>query len=279
MSWVAAAVAGAAVVGGVASGAMSSSAAKSAANTQAGAQQYAADLQNQQFEETRSDLQPYRDLGTTYAPQIGVALANPLLYSTFNYGDFKAPTAADAQATPGYQFTLNQGLKAAQNSASARGLGSSGAAIKGAQTFASGLADATYGDTFNRALSTYTTNRNNALSDFGTNYGIATDNVNRLLGIVGNGQNAATQTGALGAQAANSIANSVTSGAAAQAAGTVGAANAVSGGISTAINGGTNALLLNSLQKSPTASSTLYGSFNPSYQSSYSGIDNPANYG
>jgi hypothetical protein len=273
MSWVAAAVAGGAIVGGVASSAIGGSAAKSAANTQAGAEQYAADLQNQQYQQTRSDLSPYSQLGTGFINPLVTALgyrmnglgnvtgtvsSNPL-QQTFSYGNFSAPTAAEAAATPGYQFTLDQGLKAAQNSASARGLGSSGAALKGADTYATGLADSTYGDTYNRGLSTYTANRNNALSNFTTNYGVASDNVNRLLGIVGNGQNAAAQTGALGAQAANSIANSVTAGANAQAAGTVGAANAVTGGISTAVNGGTNALLLNSLMNKGSTATDAWG--------------------
>ena len=159
--------------------------------------------------------------GSSFIPQLKTALQNPLLNSTFAYGDFKAPTAAEAAATPGYQFTLDQGLKAAQNSASARGLGASGS-DQGAESYATGLADATYGDTFSRSLSTYNTNRGNALSNFGTNYGVASDAVNRLLGIVGNGQNASAMTGAMGAQAAGNVANAITSGAAATAAGRLG---------------------------------------------------------
>lgn len=238
---VVAAVAGAGVVGGVASATIGASASKSAANTQADAARDAAQLQQQQYEQTREDLGQYRALGTDTIPQLQNALSNPLLTQTFS-----APTAAEAAATPGYQFTLSQGLKAAQNSASARGLGSSGAALKGAESFATGLADSTYNDTFNRALSTFSTNQNTA-----------SNQVNRLLGIVGTGQNAAAQTGSLGAQATQGIANTLTSGAAASAAGTVGAANAITGGISSAVNGGTNALLLNSLLNKQ--GSTLYG--------------------
>lgn len=223
-------------------------ASRSAANTQADAANRAADLQEKQYEQTRSDLQPYRDLGSNYIPQLQTALTNPLLTATFT-----APTAAEAAATPGYQFTLDQGLKAAQNSASARGLGSSGAAIKGAESFASGLADATYGDTFNRALTTYATNQNTAANQ-----------VNRLLGVVGTGQNAAALTGSLGAQAAGGVSNALTSGAAASAAGTVGGANAINNGISSIVNGYQSNQLLNRLLPSATGSSavspsTLYG--------------------
>ena len=53
-------------------------------------------------------------------------------------------TQAELEATPGYQFTRNQGLKAVQNSAAARGLGSSGMAQRGAAEYATGLADTTW---------------------------------------------------------------------------------------------------------------------------------------
>lgn len=142
---------------------------------------------------------------------------------------FTAPTAAEAQATPGYQFTLDQGLKSVQNSAAARGLGTSGAALKGAASYATGLADSTYNDVFNRALTT-----------FNTNYGSAANRVNRLSALVGNGQNAAATNGSLGAQSMSSIGNTLTSGANALASGQVGGANALSSGLSSI---GNNALL------------------------------------
>jgi hypothetical protein len=267
---VAAAVAGGAIVGGVASSAIGGSASKSAASTQADAANNAAQLQKQATDQERQDLQPFTGLGVSAINPLISALGynasaqdgnqwsmgvNPssILQQQFSYGGFTAPTAAAAAATPGYQFTLDQGLKAAQNSASARGLGSSGAALKGASSYATGLADSTYDDTYNRALSTYTTNRNNAASNFATNYSSAADNANRLLGLVNLGQNSAAMQGAASVSGANSVAGTLTSGAAAQAAGTVGAANALSGGISTAVNGGTNALLLNGLLGKNTA--------------------------
>lgn len=264
----------AAVVGGVGSivgGIVGGNSAEDAAQTQADAANRSADLQWKQYQQTRDDLAPYRDLGSSFIPQLQTALQNPLLSSVFSYADFKAPTAAEAAATPGYQFTLDQGLKAAQNSASARGLGASGAAIKGAQAYATGLADSTYGDTFNRSLASYSTNRGNALSTFGTNYGVASDAVNRLLGIVGSGQNAAAQTGAMGAQAAGNVANAITSGAAASAAGTVGSANAFNSGLSGAINSLQSGAMLNRLFPTATApsGSTLYGAVNSSNPTGY----------
>lgn len=56
------------------------------------------------------------------------------------------------QSMPGYQFALTQGLKSVQNNAAARGLGESGAALKGAAQYATGLADQTYNNNFNNLL-------------------------------------------------------------------------------------------------------------------------------
>lgn len=237
---VAAAIAG----GAVASAGIGAMASSSAADTQADAADRAAGVSAAQYQQTRQDLAPYRDFGQRALGNLDSALANPLLSATFT-----APTAEEAAATPGYQFTLDQGLKAAQNSASARGLGASGAALKGAEGYAAGLADSTYNDTFNRSL-----------AEFKTNYSSASDTVNRLLAAAGLGQNAAAQTGNAGAQSANSVANAITSAGNASAAGTVGIGNAISGGISSATNG----LLLNNLLSNNTSMYGSRGAFNTS---------------
>lgn len=57
-------------------------------------------------------------------------------------------TAASLPSTPGYQFTLDQGLKSTQNSYAAQGLGSSGTAEKGAASYSTGLAQNTYNQQF-----------------------------------------------------------------------------------------------------------------------------------
>jgi hypothetical protein len=240
MSGIATAIVGGAVIGGVAS--------NMAAGKQASAANKATDLQTAQWQTTQDNLAPYMNLGN--------AAINPLLTAmgykytknadgTYSingtdssnilqqkYGNFTAPTAAQAESTPGYQFTLQQGLKATQNSAAARGLGTSGAALKGASGYATGLADSTYNDVYNRALQTYNANANT----FNTNYNVAANNVNRLQGLVGNGQNAAATTGSLGAATANSIGNTLTGSANASAAGTVGTANALSGALNNYAN-------------------------------------------
>jgi hypothetical protein len=237
----------AAGVGAVAGGLIAADASRHAANTQADATNRVTDMQGQQWQQTQANMKPYLDLGTSSISPLlkamgynatqnddgtwsynGIDPSNPLMQR------FTAPTAAEAEATPGYQFTLQQGLKATQNSAAARGLGTSGAALKGASTYATGLADSTYNDVYQRALNT-----------FNTNYKSASDNATRLGTIVGNGQNAAGGLGALGAQTTANIGNTITSGANAQAAGTIGSANALTGALGSL---GNNAMLYGMMQ-------------------------------
>lgn len=210
------------------------SASKKAAQLQLQAAQLAAQTQLTMFGQTQANERPYLDLGNQGAAELGnrlTDLTTPI--------DFHTPTAAEAQATPGYQFTLNNGLKGAQNGFAARGLGLSGAAIKGASTYASGLADSTYGDVFNRAQQEWTdktTNQNNAY--------------NKLAGVAGIGASAATGQGQLAAYTGSSVASNLISGGNAQAAGINGAAAATTSGInglSNALTGGLSSYNSNAL--------------------------------
>jgi len=173
---VAVAVIGAAGVGAAAT---AYSANKASDAQQAAAAQAAATAQKQ-YQQTRTDLSPYRDLGQGASTQLTDQL--PFLTSPI------VMDQATLEQTPGYQFTKTQGLKAVQNSAAARGLGVSGAALKGAANFVTGLADNTYQTQFNLE----NTNRTNTF--------------NRLQALVSTGENAAAQTGVLGANAANTTA-------------------------------------------------------------------------
>ncbi len=131
------------IIGGAlgAFGAMSAadtqaSAARDAANKQTAAGQQAVGYLQSGLGQSQAALQPYVNNGQTYAG----ALNSNLNYLTTPY----APTMAQLQATPGYQFTLGQGLNATQNAMTAMGLGRSGAAAKAAANYATGLADNTY---------------------------------------------------------------------------------------------------------------------------------------
>lgn len=202
MAWVATAIVGSAVVGGLAT----AYGANKAAEAQTNAANTAANTSLGMYNTTRQDLAPFRQIGTTASDMLTTKLS-----------DLTSPIVMDQatlEKTPGYQFNLTQGLKSVQNSAAARGLGSSGAALKGAATFATGLADSTYQNQFNNAV----TNQTNAY--------------NRLKGLIDTGENAAAQTGTAGTAAANTAANAQIGAGNAQAA----AANATGASIANVAN-------------------------------------------
>ncbi len=127
-----AAILGASAIAGVSgavSSGMSSSAQQSAAN-QASQTQRDIYSQNQQL------LNPYVQGG------LG---AYGTLNNLLGVGGNSATMQKTLEGLPGYQFTLGQGLKSVQNSAASRGLGTSGAALKGAANYATGLANSQYG--------------------------------------------------------------------------------------------------------------------------------------
>lgn len=197
-SFVATAVVGAGVIG---AGASIYSANK-AASAQESATQTAANTAMTQFNTVQGNLQPYMQAGNNAE----TTLTNILPQLT-------APVTMDEstlQQTPGYQFNLTQGLKSVQNSAAARGLGVSGAALKGASTFATGLADSTYQNQFANAV----TNQTNAY--------------NRLMGVVQTGEAAAAGTGVPASVAGQTAANAQIAGGNAAAAGANATGSAVS---------------------------------------------------
>lgn len=197
-AWIASAVMGGAAVLGAATQIYTSN---KAANTQKEATDKAVALQQQQYQQTRTDLAPYRQIGVDANADLQQRL--PVLTSPINMDQ------ATLEQTPGYQFTKTQGLKATQNAAAARGLGISGAALKGAATFATSLADNTYKTQFDIE----NTNRTNAF--------------NRLKSLIDTGAGAAAGTGAVGSTAATNAGQATIAGGNAQAAGLVGAGNAV----------------------------------------------------
>lgn len=117
-------------------------------------------------------------------------------------------TQADLEATPGYKFTLAQGTKAAQNAAGARGLGASGAAIKGATEYTTGLSDKTYNERFANEL----VNKTFAY--------------NTLIGTAGLGANAAAGLGGNAVQTGGNIGSNLVGAGNAQAGANIAGANA-----------------------------------------------------
>jgi len=176
--------------------------AKSAADTQANAARRAADLQREQFDITNEQQRPWREAG-------GRALTKLESMADYKPFDMNAFTQ-----DPGYGFRLKQGQKALDASAAVRGGLISGNALRAATAFGQDMGSQEYQNAFNR----YQTERQATLSPYMTLAGYGT-NANALSAQAG--QNYATNAG-----------NMITGGAAAQAAGNMGVANAFGGGAS-----------------------------------------------
>lgn len=88
----------------------------------------------------------------------------------FSYADFKAPTLDEAKNQPGYQFGVDQGLQALQQSRAAQGLLRTGGTLKDIQQYGQNAATQNYGNVLNQDLGIYNTNRAGAVQTYNTNY-------------------------------------------------------------------------------------------------------------
>jgi hypothetical protein len=100
----------------------------------------------------------------------------------FTHPDFRAPTQAEAEAEPGFDYALKQGIKAYENSKAYTGTYRGGATIKGINDYARNMANQNYGQVFERAGQTYDRNRGNAAQNYMTNYGVSRDVFDRNYG-------------------------------------------------------------------------------------------------
>jgi hypothetical protein len=199
MSWVATAIIGSSLIGADAAG--------KAAGEQASASRYGADIQKQMFDLQNEQQKPYREAGYTALNDIGGLKS--YLQKQFTPEDFKAGI------DPGYAFRLQQGQEATNRMANMGGGLISGNALKGQEDYSQGLASQEYGNAFNR----FQTQRGNIF--------------NTLASIAGLGQTSLGQTTQAGTTAAGNIGTNIANAGAAQAGGTIGAANAITGGLQT----------------------------------------------
>lgn len=158
----------AAIIGGVATlggAAIQSSAAHSAAKAQTQAEQNAIDAQQGYYNDSQKNLQPFINTGDAASQKISDLQGLD--------GGNSSTIQATLEGLPGYQFAKTQGLKSVQNSATARGLGVSGAAQKGATTFAEGTANSYYNNLLQGLQNTQATGANAAsgLATAATNTG------------------------------------------------------------------------------------------------------------
>ncbi len=194
---------------------LGANASKKAASIQDRAAQAAADRTMAQYQQARTDLKPYSDIGAAGVGRLSDLMGLSGNANVAGYGDLTRNfSMADFQADPGYQFRFDEGMKALQRSASAKGGVFSGAAGKALQTFGQNIAS----DEYQRAFDRYNDNQSTLF--------------NRLSGVTNIGQNAVNSQNTLGAAATQQANDFRISGANARAAGKVGAANQYMSGLS-----------------------------------------------
>lgn len=200
MTWGATAI-GAATFGSALLGA---GAAKSSAKTIAGGANAANQLQSQIYQQNLARTQPYTQFGTEGLSRYTSAL--PSLTTSF--------TGANLANDPGYKFSLEQGLIPVQNQLNRTGSLYGGNALKGIEDYGIGRASTTFQQAASRDLA----NRQFTAGLYQYPIGV--------------GESSATGQNALGTGYANAFGNNLTGAADATAAGTVGATNALTSGLS-----------------------------------------------
>lgn len=185
--------------GQVAGGLIAADAAGDAADAQVDASREANETLWRMFEQSREDLEPWR--------QAGIGALGGLTAGMAEGGEFTQPF--NFEADQGYQFRLDEGRNTLENSAAARGGLLSGNTLKALTQYGQDFASGEYSNAYNR-WNNDMTNRFNRLSSLAGTGQTATTNVAQL------GQNTAGQVGANQIGAGN-----------ANAAGSVGRANAI----------------------------------------------------
>lgn len=265
MTWVAIGVAGA----GLLSGVIGAGASEEASSQQVAMEREALAQQQQMFQTEQTNESPYIQAGSAAQGQLNYLLGNGTpgslgtsasssggaygsLNTPFNMGTFKS-------LSPQYGFNLQQGGQGTLNVDSSGQGAESGAALKDLMSFNQNYAN----NSFNSAFGNYQTQQNNIF--------------NRLNSIATLGSNAGSNAATGASTFAQGIGNTTSSIGASQAAGTVGAANAITGGLSSGANAfyGQNALnqILNG------GSTVAYGggsgiSYNPNALESQWNTDN-----
>lgn len=175
------AAAGIAVGGSLLAAKSAKSAAKTAANAQTQANQAAIAEQQRQYDTTRSDLMPFQQAGQQALGQQGDLLG-------LNGNDQQSAAITALKASPLYQSLFGNGQEAVLQNASATG------GLRGGQT-------------------------NTSLANFGrdTLAQVIESQIGKLGGVAASGQNAAAQTGTLGANSSNAISDLLSGSGTAQA--------------------------------------------------------------
>lgn len=188
--------------GQIVGGLMGADAARDASRDQIQAAREANDLTWRMFEQNRADMEPWR--------QVGVGALGQLVPGMAPGGEFnRGFTLSDFVADPGYQFRVDEGKKALENSAAARGGLLSGNTLRAITQYGQDMGSQEFGNAYNRW--------NNDM----------TQRFNRLSSLAGTGQTATRDVATMGTNAATQAGQNTVDMGNARAAGRVGAANAM----------------------------------------------------
>lgn len=192
---------GVGVVGNVIGGVIQGNAANSAADKAAAAAREANALQERMYNQTRADQEPWRTAGANALSGLGSA-------------DFQRDfTMADYQKDPGYDFRMQEGQKALERSAAAKGGLQSGGTLKALSRYGQDYASNEYGKAYDRF------NNDRTLR------------FNRLSTVAGMGQGANATNANAGQNYANQYGQNVTGAANAAGAADIAGANAWASGL------------------------------------------------
>lgn len=162
--------------------------------------------------------------------------------------------ANDLYNDPSYQFRLQQGTKALDNSAASRGMSNSGAQLKALTRYGQDYASTEYGNAYNRAQGTFNQNLQNTL--------------NPLQSLAGQAQTSASTLGAAGTNYANQSAATSSGLANSLGAASIAQGNALSNGLTGATNNYNSQNLLQQLLGSGGSSSAWSSALNTANGSS-----------
>ena len=205
------------------SSASSSDAADTAAQASGRASDASIAEQRRQYDLNRADYAPYITSGQSAVNQLAAGLAPGGRFASATPFDFRY----DQNTDPGYGFRFDQGMRGVNASMAAKGMGLSGAGIKGATEFGQGMGSQEYNNAFNRYV-----------TGFNANTGERNQLYNRYAGVAGTGQQAVGGVTAQGATTAANIGNAYMT----SAANTGNAALAAAGQRQSAFGGAANAL-------------------------------------
>lgn len=219
----------ASVAAPVVSGLLGASAAKKAASIQASAANNATDTSLAMYKDAKGNLQPFTDVGKSATYTLADLYGLPSPTNPQGGQPFPEASLAAFKNSPDYKFALKEGVGALDASAASKGQLLSGNQLKAIQDYGSGLATQNFG-----------------------NY------VTRLSDLAHLGEAAGSQSGSFAINTGQNVGSNQIAAGEANAAGTVGAYNALGGGLNNAFN---NYLTLSRLQTPGNYSS--YGSLAP----------------